>query len=101
MRIRLLFLFFIINASILISGDYKNGYYFEPYGDLKVLIICVGFGPNFDKYPCGDWPNEDGENDIPAQLKNKTTFYDSFDDFDNPNLKPEHIILNQGKAAKH
>jgi hypothetical protein len=50
-----------------------------PKGDLKVLIICVGFGAPYDNYLLDGW--DTGSNSFPNWVNNKSSFYSSYNDF--------------------
>ncbi|MDR2057188.1 MAG: hypothetical protein LBP83_02700 [Dysgonamonadaceae bacterium] len=57
-----------------------NGRYFTPKGDLRALIICVGFGPQYDStFTVGGW--DSAPNALPAQLLDKSTIYSDTLDF--------------------
>lgn len=54
---------------------------FTPNGDLRVLIICAGFGVPYDNYVCGNWAT--GSTSLPDWINDKSTFYDDTTDFEN------------------
>ena len=57
-----------------------NGKAFTPKGDMRVLIICAGFGPAFDNnLTVVDWPS--APDALPQRLSDKSTFYSNTSDF--------------------
>jgi hypothetical protein len=64
-------------GTSLFSG---NGHYFTPKGDLRALIICAGFGPQYDNsFSIGNWDASPGA--LPTYLLNKSTIYSDVSDF--------------------
>lgn len=64
----------------LLIGDknYSNGEAFTPKGDMRALIVCVGFGPTWDNQACGDWPS--GSNTLPNWANSKEYMYNDYSD---------------------
>ena len=60
------------------------GWDFTPKGDLRVLIICAGFGAPYDNYAVSGWA--EGSNTFPTCLTDPTQrpFYSNPSDFNNP-----------------
>ena len=54
---------------------------FTPNGDLRVLIICAGFGALYNDSICGDWAT--GSTTLPSWISDKSIFYNSYSDFSN------------------
>jgi hypothetical protein len=66
--------------SALIGDTYiPNGLAFTPKGDMRALIVCVGFGPTWDNQSCNDWPT--GSNTLPDWANSKEYMYNSYSDF--------------------
>lgn len=64
------------------SSNYAPyGEAFTPKGDLRVLIICAGFGAPYDNYTSGSWAT--GSTSLPNWVSDKSTFYNNISDFDN------------------
>jgi hypothetical protein len=59
-----------------------NGIVFTPKGDIKVLIICAGFGEPYDSYEVPGW--NAGVNTLPEWVNNNSAFYRNNTDFNNP-----------------
>jgi len=45
----------ISTKSASITTYVPNGNAFTPKGDMRILIICAGFGAPYDNYSCGNW----------------------------------------------
>ncbi len=61
------------------SQDYApNGGCFTPKGDLKVLLVCVGFGANDADLPMYNWP---ATQDFPDEIVNEELFYTGYAKF--------------------
>jgi hypothetical protein len=57
-----------------------NGRYFTSKGDLRALIICAGFGPQYDNsFSVGNW--DAAPDNLPTYLLNKSTIYSDTIDF--------------------
>ncbi len=57
-----------------------NGNSFTPQGDMRILVICVGFGEPYDSaFPVGHWDAAPGA--LPQNLLDKSTFYSDASDF--------------------
>jgi hypothetical protein len=57
-----------------------NGRYFTPRGDLRALVICAGFGPQYDdRFSVGSW--DASPNALPTYLLDKSTIYSDTSDF--------------------
>ena len=56
-----------------------NGIAFTPKGDLRVLIVCAGFGSPYDGFDCGNWGT--GSTSLPVWAVDKSTFYSQNSDF--------------------
>jgi hypothetical protein len=52
---------------------------FTPKGDLRALIICAGFGPNYDNQYVNGWDNH--PDSIPSILKDGSLFYSNTSQF--------------------
>ncbi|MDR3339505.1 MAG: hypothetical protein LBT25_05325 [Candidatus Symbiothrix sp.] len=60
-------------------GYSANGYPFTPKGDLRALVICAGFGSNYDSQYVSGW--DSAPDSIPISLKNGDIFYSNFSQF--------------------
>jgi hypothetical protein len=58
-----------------------NGIAFTPKGEMRILIVCAGFGEPYDSYNIAFWPN--GVNTLPDWVNDKSTFYNQNSDFAN------------------
>jgi hypothetical protein len=57
-----------------------NGSMITPKGDLRALIICAGFGPQFDNsYAAPNWSASPDA--LPTYLLDKSTVYSDYSDF--------------------
>ncbi len=77
----------------------KTGFYsgygnvLTPKGDLRVLVICAGFGEPYDNFEMQGWSKEPDA--IPDKLKDKSTFLSDFSDFS------ERPLANQDKNVSY
>lgn len=73
---------YTLNESLTMGNPYSpNGIVFTPKGDIKVLIICAGFGEPYDSYELHDWNT--GINTLPDWVNNNSAFYRNNTDFNN------------------
>ena len=70
------------NSTSLSSLFSPNGQAFTPKGDMKVLIICAGFGTPYDNYSMSGWTT--GTNSLPDWAISNSTFYTNDIQFSNP-----------------
>lgn len=69
------------SKSSSVSGYAPYGEAFTPKGDLRVLIICAGFGAPYNDSICDNWAT--GSATLPSWASDKSTFYNSYSDFAN------------------
>lgn len=70
------------NSTSLTSLFSPNGQALTPKGDIKVLIICAGFGTLYDNYSMPGWTT--GTNSLPDWAISNSTFYTNDIQFSNP-----------------
>lgn len=56
-----------------------HGEAFTPKGDMRILVVCAGFGSPYDSYECGSWNT--GSTALPDWADDKSTFYNQNSDF--------------------
>ncbi|MFN0050512.1 MAG: 3-coathanger stack domain-containing protein [Cytophagales bacterium] len=71
----------------------ENGGVFTPKGELRILVITVGFGEPYDSKPLGGWPV--GTNTLPDQYKDSKTFYSSATQFNNAETADDRLNLSR------
>ncbi len=69
----------ISTKSASITTYVPNGNAFTPKGDMRILVICAGFGEPYDNYDCGNW--DTGVTTLPDWVNDKSTFYNQNSDF--------------------
>jgi hypothetical protein len=78
-RVLFTFLFFLF-ISVAHAQQYRpNGGCFTPRGELKILVVFVGFGDNDSLLYLENWPVEQ---DFPNGVMEHKVFYDNFAIFD-------------------
>jgi hypothetical protein len=70
------------NSTSITSLFSPYGQAFTPKGDMKVLIICAGFGTPYDDYSMPGWST--GTNSLPDWAISNSTFYTNDIQFSNP-----------------